>query len=82
MDSRLIFQQHISISNVVSRSDKMAGFVVRQSKNFAELSVFVLLYTSQVRLLLQNNTIIWCPHLLGSTKSTKEFYMLQIEYYL
>lgn len=59
-DHKLSFIPHLN--NVINDSFRLLGFVIRNSKEFLEISTLKLLYFSFVRSKLEYATIIWSPH--------------------
>lgn len=58
-DSKMTFRLHIT--NSVSRSFKMLGFIQRSARDFSVSSI-KLLYCALVRSIIEYNSIIWCPN--------------------
>lgn len=58
-DSKLSFSvQHQS---VISRANRMLGFVLRFTREFNDLNLTLTLYFSYVRSLLEYNSVVWYP---------------------
>nr|CAI5825566.1 unnamed protein product [Callosobruchus analis] len=58
-DSELSFQLHIS--ETVSSANRMLGFIIRNGKDFQDLTVLKTLYVSYVQSKLEYCSIIWYP---------------------
>ncbi|KAJ8736962.1 hypothetical protein PYW07_000233 [Mythimna separata] len=60
LDSKLTFVPHVE--NIISRSQRMLGFVIRNGKVFKSPLTKLVLYNSLVRSILEYCSVIWRPH--------------------
>jgi len=60
LDSKLVFLEHFEV--IVARANRMLGFIKRVSKDFKNVGVVKLLYTSLVRSILEFSNIVWSPY--------------------
>lgn len=60
IDRGINFNLHID--NIVCKSLKILGFVIRQTKEFSSIRALVILFKSLVRSTLEYCNIIWSPH--------------------
>ncbi|CAK1580211.1 unnamed protein product [Parnassius mnemosyne] len=58
-DSKLLFDKHIE--NIIGRSTRALGFVMRCSKNFKQIKTLKILYCCYVRSILEYASQIWNP---------------------
>nr|CAH7765265.1 unnamed protein product [Callosobruchus chinensis] len=58
-DSGLSFGPRIS--RMVSSANRMLGFIIRNGRDFSDLNVIEILYTSYVRYKIESNSLIWYP---------------------
>ena len=65
LDSRLSFQPHIS--NIMNKSYRNLGFILRLTKDFWNLKCIKYLYFALVRSVLEFASIIWNPRWLTQT---------------
>jgi hypothetical protein len=59
LDSQLTFENHII--QIVSRANKLLGFVIRNSRQFTNDKSVKLLYFSLVRPILEYGSVVWNP---------------------
>lgn len=59
-DHKLTFVPHIE--NVIKRSSRMLGFVIRNTKTFRRSKTKILLYNSYVRSMTEYCSVVWRPH--------------------
>lgn len=86
-DANLSFKSHIS--DIVSRANKMLGFVLRNARSFTNGIAIRRTYEALVRSILEYSSIIWAPseqnHILEIEKVQKRFmrylYMREYTYY-
>ena len=59
-DNKFSFTQHID--QIVSRANKVSGFIKRQCRDFINVEAIRNLYVSLVRSILEHCSNIWNPH--------------------
>lgn len=59
IDTKMSFNLHID--NIVTRANKLLGFVNRSTKLFSNTRCMIILYTSLVRSILEYCSVIWSP---------------------
>lgn len=59
-DKKMTFVPHLD--NVIKRSSKMLGFMLRNSKGFRDNRTKILLYNSLVRSIIEYCSVVWRPH--------------------
>lgn len=60
LDAKLTFVPHME--NIIGRSSKVLGFVIRNGKVFRSPATKILLYNSLVRSILEYSSPVWRPH--------------------
>ena len=60
LDCKLTFTQHIE--NCCNKALKLLGFIKRHTRDFTNISVLKILYTSLVRSQLENCSSVWSPY--------------------
>lgn len=60
LDTKLVFTEHIE--KIISRANRMLGFIKRASKDFKGVFALKVLYTSLVRSILDFSNIVWSPY--------------------
>ena len=82
-DSKMSFNVHID--SVVSRANKLLGFVNRMTKSFSSIRCVLVLYTSLVRSILEYCSIIWAPsyqvHVDRLESVQRKFIKLGVNFY-
>lgn len=58
-DAKLSFVPHIE--SIVSRANKMLGFILRITKDFSDTNTLKLLFYTHVRSILEYASVIWSP---------------------
>lgn len=59
-DSQLNFKTHIR--NIVNKAYQMYGFIVRNCRDFNNMTCIRTLYVSYIRSILEYCSVIWSPH--------------------
>lgn len=60
LDCKLNFKLHIN--SVISRSNRMLGFIKRSAREFDDPFAIASLYFSLVRSILEYANVVWCPY--------------------
>jgi len=60
-DPTLSFNKHIL--HITSKSSKILGFIIRNSKDFIDTIALKTLFTSLVRENLEYNSVVWSPYI-------------------
>lgn len=66
LDHKLLFNEHIS--DIITRSYKSLGFILRVSKPFSDIKCFKILYFAYVRSILEYCSNIWSPQYITYTQ--------------
>jgi len=60
MDPTLSFSEHLDY--IISKGNMRLGYVLRNSRDFADLRLCTILYCALVRSVLEYGSVIWNPH--------------------
>ncbi|CAG9137746.1 unnamed protein product [Plutella xylostella] len=59
MDSKMLFDAHIS--HIITRANKMLGFIMRVGRDFSCTETLKILYMTHVRSILEFSSPVWSP---------------------
>lgn len=70
LDHKLTFNDHIA--DIVSRSYKSLGFILRVSKPFSDTECLKVLYFAYVRSILEYCSNVWSPQYISYTQDIEK----------
>lgn len=68
---------NLHIDNVIARSNKNLGFIIRNTKPFTNIRALIILYVSIIRSIVEYGVVIWAPsyitHIMRLEKVQRKF---------